>query len=407
MDQIIIHVDMDAFFASVEIRDDPSLLGKPLIIGSLPHERGVVATCSYEARKYGVRSAMNIKEAYRLCPKGIFLHPNYEKYKAVSEQLHQIWNTYASASETVALDEAYLDVTESAENFEKAREIALTIKRRTREELGLSCSVGVGYSKTAAKTASEEKKPDGYFEICTPQDFVNLIIDRDVRVLYTVGEKTANKLYKNGIHTVRDLREKQEKVVRLLKKQGYMLTQIAYGIDNRKVVPRRPQNAKSISREITFQKDCVDHDFLNDVILLLAICVNARAKSYNLHGKGVVIKLTYKDMKSITRSQLVDSCEDAFSIYIEALGMLDKLPKNPIRLIGVGLYNLSEEEKRQLSFDDILNAEKSENDKNLQIELEKLKNKYNLNFADNLFRIYHTETLHKTIEYMRKYIDKK
>ena len=169
MEQLIIHVDMDAFFASVEIRDNPALRGKPLIIGSLPHERGVVATCSYEARKYGVHSAMNIKEAYRLCPNGVYLHPSYEKYKAVSGQLHKIWNAYASAAEAIALDEAYLDVKAQAGNLDGARKIAQTIKRRTREELGLSCSVGVAYSKTAAKTASEERKPDGYFEILTPQ----------------------------------------------------------------------------------------------------------------------------------------------------------------------------------------------------------------------------------------------
>ena len=172
MSQIIIHVDMDAFYASVEMRDDPSLRGKPLIIGSLPHERGVVATCSYEARKYGVHSAMNIKEAYRLCPNGVYMHPNFDKYRAVSDQLHQIWNEYASATESIALDEAYLDATEKAGSWENACAFAHTIKRRTREELGLTCSVGVAYSKTAAKTASEEKKPDGYFEIPTEEAIV-------------------------------------------------------------------------------------------------------------------------------------------------------------------------------------------------------------------------------------------
>ena len=161
MNQIIIHVDMDAFFASVEMRDHPELRGKPLIIGSLPTERGVVATCSYEARKYGVHSAMNIKEAYRLCPNGIYRHPDFDKYKEVSRQLHEIWNTYASAAENVALDEAYLDVTEQAKDLEGARRIAKIIKERTRQELGLTCSVGVAYSKTAAKMASEEQKPDG------------------------------------------------------------------------------------------------------------------------------------------------------------------------------------------------------------------------------------------------------
>ena len=220
MNQIIIHVDMDAFYASVEIRDNPMLRGKPLIIGSLPHERGVVATCSYEARKYGVHSAMNIKEAYRLCPRGIYMHPNFEKYRAVSSQLHAIWNTYASASEYIALDEAYLDVTGSAGNWEQACEFARCIKQRTFEELGLTCSVGIAYSKTAAKTASEEKKPDGYFEIPDPESFVNLIIDRDVRVLYTVGEKTAERLNRSGIRTVRDIREHRDEIIRSFGKQG-------------------------------------------------------------------------------------------------------------------------------------------------------------------------------------------
>lgn len=157
MSQIIIHVDMDAFYASVETRDDPSLRGKPLIIGSLPNERGVVATCSYEARTYGVHSGMNIKDAYRLCPGGIYMRPNFDKYKAVSAQLHSIWDAYASASEAIALDEAYLDVTEMAGDWDGARQIARLIKQRTLDELKLTCSVGLAYSKTAAKTASEEK----------------------------------------------------------------------------------------------------------------------------------------------------------------------------------------------------------------------------------------------------------
>ncbi|MBR0078430.1 MAG: DNA polymerase IV, partial [Bacteroidales bacterium] len=193
MAQFIIHVDMDAFFASVEIRDNPELRGKPLIIGALPSERGVVATCSYEARKYGVHSAMNIKEAFRRCPGGTYMHPNIGKYKAVSLQLNEIWNTYATVSQRISLDEAYLDVGEQAGDWEGARAIGHLIKQRTLEEVGLTCSVGVAYSKTAAKMASEEDKPDGYYEILTPEDFVNLIIDRDVSVLYTVGEQTAKK----------------------------------------------------------------------------------------------------------------------------------------------------------------------------------------------------------------------
>lgn len=403
MEQIIIHVDMDAFYASVEIRDNPALRGKPLIIGAMPNERGVVATCSYEARKYGVRSAMNIKDAYRLCPNGIYLRPDFEKYKAVSEQLHRIWNTYSTASETVALDEAYLDVTETAGSFAAAREIAQTIKRRTKAELGLSCSVGLAYSKTAAKTASEEKKPDGYFEILTAQDFVSLIIDRDVRALYTVGAKTAEKLARAGIHTVRDLRDRQDAVIRLLGKHGRALVRMAYGMDDRAVVPRKPENAKSISREITFQANVADYDLLRDVLLLLALCVDERAKRCGLHGGGVVLKLTYADMRSITRSRHAENCDSPVAIYQEAVRMLDALPQKTVRLIGVGIYDLSGGEGRQLCFADILQAQEAEQEQQLRQALERLQLRYHLDFAGNLDKIYRLQILHKTVEYMRRH----
>lgn len=404
MDQIIIHVDMDAFFASVEIRDDPSLRGKPLIIGSLPSERGVVATCSYEARKYGVHSAMNIKEAYRLCPNGIYMHPNMEKYRKVSGQLHGIWNSYATASEAIAFDEAYLDVTETAGDFTGARQIAQTIKRRIREELGLTCSVGVAYSKTAAKTASEEKKPDGYFEIPTPEAFVKLILDRDVRVLYTVGAMTAEKLYAAGIRTVRDVRERQQDVIRLLGKQGQWITRLSFGIDDRKVTPYRPQDAKSISREVTFQKDVDNYDLLKDVLLLLALSVEDRARRAGLHGQGVTLKLTYSDMKGISRSQIVLAADSALAIYRRAAQMLDQVEKRPVRLIGAGIYNLSDEQERQLSFEDVFEQAGQEREEELQRLLEGLQERYHLDFAGHLPQIFQADTLHRTVEYMRKHV---
>lgn len=404
MDRIIIHVDMDAFFASVEARDNPSLRGKPLIIGSLPGERGVVSTCSYEARKYGIHSAMNIKEAYRLCPNGVYMHPNIDKYKTVSDQLHEIWNTYASAAETIALDEAYLDVTEQAQNPDGARKIAQIIKQRTKDEIGLTCSVGVAYSKTAAKTASEEKKPDGYFEILTAKDFVNLIVDRDVRTLYTVGEMTAKKLYASGIRTVRDIQEKQETVIQLLGKQGQWVTQLAFGIDERKVTPYRPEDAKSIGREVTFQEDVSNYELLKDVLVLLALCVAHRAERYNLHGNGVTLKLTYYDMKSITRSRKISDCDNAALIYQEAVKLLDNVDKRPVRLIGVGIYDLSGEDWRQLTLFDLI-ADTEEN-RNVEMKrlLDALHHRYHLDFAGHLEQIYQMDTLHKTVEYMRKHI---
>ncbi len=401
--QIIIHVDMDAFYASVEMRDNPALRGKPLIIGSLPHERGVVATCSYEARKYGVHSAMNIKDAFRLCPNGIYMHPNFEKYRAVSAQLHEIWNTYASASETIALDEAYLDVTSKAGNWEKAREFGHAIKQRTREELGLTCSVGIAYSKTAAKIASEEKKPDGYFVIPTPQDFVNLIIDRDVRVLYTVGAKTAEKLNRAGIRTVRDIQEKQQEVIRLLGKQGEWITQIAFGQDDRKVTAYRPEDAKSLSRELTFQADVDDYAFLQDVLLLLSISVERRAARVNLYGEGISLKVTYADMKSITRSRLVPPTRSAAAIWLESVKLLDEVPHRPVRLIGTGLYHLTGENGRQLSFDDFLPEVAHNQEALVKTALEGLQQHYRLDFANNLHRIFQGETLYKTIDYMRRH----
>lgn len=402
MDQIIIHVDMDAFYASVEVRDDPSLKGKPLIIGSLPSERGVVATCSYEARKFGVHSAMNIKEAYRLCPEGVYMHPNFKKYREASDRLHEIWNEYASASEYLSLDEAYLDVTRKAVTFEGAREIAMTIKRRTKEELGLSCSVGVAYSKTAAKTASEEKKPDGYFEIRTPEDFRELVVDRDVGVLYTVGKKTAEKLNRYGINTVRDIRNNRDLVIKLLGKHGEWISDIALGIDDRKVTPYKPEDTKSISRELTFQEDVSDFDFLDDVIFLLSIMVDERAGRIGLFGKGVSLKMTYGDMKNITRSSIVQSCDTAQEIYESAKSLLNGVERRPVRLIGVGVYNLSKENWRQMDFDDYLFDREAISEERFRTRLSGLGKKYGLDFEGNLDKLFSGETLYRTVEYMRK-----
>ena len=394
---------MDAFYASVEIRDNPQLKGKPLIIGSLPHERGVVATCSYEARKYGVHSAMNVKEAYRLCPTGVFMHPNFEKYRAVSHQLHEIWNFYASAAETIALDEAYLDVTEKAGGWAGACEIARTIKRRTLQELGLTCSVGVAYSKTAAKTASEEKKPDGYFEIPDPQAFVDLIIDRDVRVLYTVGAKTAEKLNRFGIRTVRDIQTRQEEVLRLLGRQGQWIVRQAMGQDDRPVTAYKPEDAKSISRELTFQEDVSDFALLRDVLLLLAMSVERRAARVGLYGEGVTLKITYADMKSITRSRLIPSTRSAWAIYQETASLMAQVPQKPVRLIGAGIYHLTDAKIRQLRFDEAIQDGETESDRLIEGELLRLRQRYGLDFAGHLEQLFHGETLYKTVEYMRRH----
>lgn len=400
--QIIIHVDMDAFYAAVEIRDNPALRGKALIIGALPHERGVVATCSYEARKYGVRSAMNIKEAHRLCPDGIYLHPNFEKYRTVSAQLHSIWNEYAEAAEYIALDEAYLDVTKTAGNWERACAFAKAIKSRILAELGLTCSIGVAYSKAAAKTASEEKKPNGYFEIPSAEDFVNLVMDRDVRVLYTVGAKTAEKLNKAGIYTIRHIRQKPDETIRLLGKQGRLLTQLAMGIDERRVVQYKPEDAKSISREFTFQADVNDFAFLRDALLLLAISVERRAEKVGLYGESATLKITYADMKTITRSKAIDATRSAGEIYKCSSELLEQIKPGPVRLIGVGIHRLTREQNRQLRLEDLFADEKSGQDI-INDALISLQQRYGLDFAGNLDRIFTGEIFARTVEYMRKH----
>ncbi|MBQ6509635.1 MAG: hypothetical protein IJI07_09205 [Flexilinea sp.] len=249
--------------------------------------------------------------------------------------------------------------------------------------------------------ASEEKKPDGYFEIQTPDDFVNLIIDRDVKVLYTVGEKTAEKLHNAGIRTVRDLQRRKGDAERLLGKHGRWLSQIAFGIDTRKVEPYRPEDAKSIGRELTFQEDVKDFELLKDVLFLLALSVENRAQRVGLHGGGISLKITYGDMKCISRSRTVPACDSAVMIYRESVKMLDQIDKRPVRLIGTGIYNLTGDNVRQLSFDEYLS---DGNDAEKKRILADLQNRYHLDFAGNLEKIYRGETLHRTAEYMRKHL---
>lgn len=349
----IIHVDMDAFYASVEKRDNPDLRGKPLIIGALPNERGVVATCSYEARAYGIHSAMNIKEAYRRCPDAVFMHPDMKKYKQVSRELHRIWESYADKTEYVASDEGYLDVTESQNIHGGARKIAYMIKARTFRELGLTCSIGIGYSKSSAKLASEEKKPNGFFQIFGPKDFIDLIIDRDVRVLHGVGKKTADRLKKLGFYTVRDLQNRRNTLIEVFGKQGIYIANLSLGIDDRPLESHGDMDAKSISREVTFQKDTNDFEYVKEVMNALAEELAVRLDKRGLFAKGVSIKLTYANMKSITRSKAVETIYRREDIYRIGVRLLDGVDKDYIRLIGLGLYRLSGKYQHQMSFEDL------------------------------------------------------
>jgi DNA polymerase-4/DNA polymerase IV (DinB-like DNA polymerase) len=394
---IVIHVDMDAFYASVEIRDDPSLRGKPVIIGSLPEERGVVATCSYEAREFGVRSGMNIKEAYKLCPDGIYMHPNFDKYTETSRQLHAIWDPYASASEPMALDETYLDVS-SAGDFDRAAEIAREIKKRTLEELGLTCSVGLSYCKAAAKIASEELKPNGYFEIRTREEFVSMMSGRGVRELYSVGPRTAKKLNDMGITIVSDITERRKDVEKAFGKHGVFLCDLAEGIDERPVEPYRPEDAKSVSREITFQSNIDDIVLLMDVILILSVSVYDRSSKRGLYGNGVSLKVTYADMESIVKTKNKVNYRGPLDIAKAAWELLRMADRRPVRLIGVGIINLDKKRTRQTT---LFETDDVPHDDEIDHYFEKMRTRYHFDFRKNMDRILAVDKIHGVSEHMR------
>jgi len=353
MKKIIIHVDMDAFYAAVEVRDNPELKGKPLIIGALPHERGVVSTCSYEARKYGVRSAMSIKEAYRRCPHGIYMHPNGDKYAAASEVFRKIWLSYTDLLDYVSLDEGFLDVTGSAHLFGGPDEIGRQIKERTKTETGLTCSVGIGYSMMSAKLASEEKKPDGFFKIPDAEFLTNLIIDRNVRIIYGIGPKTAEALTGRGINTVRQMLENKQRVIEALGNHGQHFIDLAEGIDDRNVTPYYEGESKSVSREWTFQHDITDFEYLKDALRLLAKELSLNIRFDGTYARTVMLKVKYSNMKLITRSKSGAVVNQAKDIYDIAAALLDTIDRRKIRLIGIGLSGFEESEYQQLTLDDL------------------------------------------------------
>ncbi len=244
---------MDAFFASIEQRDDKSLRGKPVIVGRNPEQRGVVATCSYEARKYGIHSAMSMKLAQKMCPNGTIVQPRYSVYQEASEKIHDIFLKQTEIMEPVALDEAYLDVTEYCHTFEEATQIALTIKKDIWQELSLTCSAGVSYNKFLAKLASEHNKPNGFFLIreTEAQKFINNL---KIREFYGIGKVTEEEMKNYGIYTGKDLLQYSlEELTRLFHKRGYFLYQFVRGIDDREV--KSKVERKSIGHEVTYETD--------------------------------------------------------------------------------------------------------------------------------------------------------
>lgn len=379
--KIILHIDMDAFYAAIEVRDNPELKGKPLVIGALPGQRGVVSTCSYEARKFGIRSAMNIKEAYQRAPHAIYMKPRMEYYAQVSHELRKIWTSYTDQVEFIAFDEAYIDLTSKDMTFDTAIDIAREIKNRVRREQGLTASVGIGYNKSAAKTASEENKPDGLFVIPNRQAWLNLVVDRPVSCIYGCGRKSAERLNQMGIFTVRDLLDRKDSLLAGAGKHLSQIIQIADGRDDRELVPYHESQAKSIGTERTFQEDTKDLVFLQSLLRLYASELAHKLREDDIYARTISLKLTFQDMSQITRSITVDPTRDSQVLYKQGVDLLNKVNlRLPVRLIGLSVSNFTEEFYQQMTLGDLIpeKQEQGQRRQDLENTLTELEKKFGL-----------------------------
>lgn len=344
----IIHIDMDAFYASIEQRDNPEYRGKPLVVGG-SEKRGVVAAASYEARKFGVRSAMPSVTAKRQCPDLIFVRPDFEKYKSVSKQIMAVFKDYTDLVEPLSLDEAYLDVTENKMGMSSATLIAKEIKARIKKELNLTASAGVSINKFLAKVASDVDKPDGLYVI--PPDKTEKFIDKlEIDKVPGIGRVTTAKMKKMNIHLCSDLKKfTRVKLVTLFGKPGGYYFDIVHGNYDSEVKPDRTR--KSVGAENTFRDDLTtDEEMLGEIERIVKSVVR-RLDRINRKGKTVTLKIKYHDFEIKTRSKTVghfiSSKEDILTVARD-LYYTPEHPDKPVRLLGVSVSNLNidPEEKR-------------------------------------------------------------
>ncbi len=350
----IIHIDMDAFYAAVEQRDNPELRGKPVIVGGSPSGRGVVATASYEARKFGVHSAMPASRAIRLCPQGIFVRARFDAYKKASQQIREIFFEYTDLVEPLSLDEAFLDVTENHKNLPSATLIAKEIKERIFEETRLTASAGIAHNKFLAKIASDLNKPDG-IALISPDKAEAFLEELDIKKFFGVGKATQKKMHAVGIKTGADLKKWSEiDLVKAFGKSGRFYYSIVRGIDHREVKPHRVR--KSYGKERTFSEDIVSLEWIYNFLEELAQSIAEGMKKINAAGKTITLKVRYKNFDTITRSYSLPHFTNRYNEIIEVVRKQleeTEVGTRPVRLLGITLSNLNLRDKKaytQLEF---------------------------------------------------------
>ena len=369
----IIHIDLDAFFVSVEQVLNPELRGKPVVVGGRPEGRGVVAAASYEARAFGLHSGMPLKTASRLCPQAIFIEGSFPKYRDASQKFMAILADFSPFLEPMGLDEAYLDVTGFESIYGSIQQMAVAIKQRIKNELGLCASVGIASCKVVAKVASDQSKPDGLLEVARGEE-PSFLAPLPVAKLPGIGKKTERILKSLGINTIGELSITPLSTLKShFGASGEVLYRSANGIDDRKV--ELPGAAKSISRETTFDKDTKDRSLLKATLRYLGERVGADLRRQGKQTRCIVLKLRYADFTTITRShtlpQTTDSDQTIFDTGTKLLNRELSLQKQPVRLIGIGVSNLVES-GRQLAMLD-LSAQRLEQ---LNKAIDRIRNKY-------------------------------
>lgn len=333
---------MDAFYASVEQRDNPELRGKPVAVGGSRH-RGVVSAASYEARLYGVKSAMASSIAYRRCPDIIFVKPRFDAYKEASKQINEVFREFTDLIEPLSLDEAYLDVTENKQNIEFAMDVATAIKKRIKEKTNLTASAGISYNKFLAKIASDYNKPDGFYVI-TPKMADKFIEELPIEKFFGVGKVTAKKMHLKGIFKGADLKKKtQQQLSTWFGKSGNYYYNIVRGIDNRAVNPNRIR--KSLGAERTYDFDISTIEELSENVLHIIEILTQRIENFGEAGKSLTLKVKYSDFQQITRSKTIAEPLTSSQIKEIALSLINDIPNidKGIRLIGLQTSNFDRE----------------------------------------------------------------